>query len=232
MSLIPHEHYSGIFVKASVERAAQVLLEWGKDVRRFTSAEHRQTPFDHMWTFLRDRKIPTDRGVLVPHGRDWTAFFDNDRYEQLSSSIGYNLCRLLHAQVFEFDYDSRSDSVHEGSAILGAWTPSAHNNTPIRRWVMLSKEPSWKFVQTGEPFPFENVSAYAARKKRDRLTLDMLRSYAESVGIRISDPTAYGSKSVILYEGKQEPEDVAQSFGRLRKIFGDKLRLLHPRLEE
>jgi hypothetical protein len=97
---------------------------------------------------------------------------------------------------------------------------------------MLSKEPSWKLAQQGEPLPFENVAAYTAPRKRDRLTINLLRSYAESVGIRISDPTAYGDRIVVLYEGKQPVERIATSFGRLRTAFGEKLRLLHPRLED
>ena len=95
MTLIPYEHHAGIFAKTDPGSAASSLLEWGRHVGRFRSVEHKQIPFENMWKILEDRRAPTDRAVLVRHGTDWTAFFDNNTHEHLSSSIGHNLCRLL-----------------------------------------------------------------------------------------------------------------------------------------
>jgi hypothetical protein len=97
---------------------------------------------------------------------------------------------------------------------------------------MLYKEPNWKLIEEGEPLPFEQVAAYKAPRKRDRLTLAMLRNYAVCAGIQISDPAAYGDQVIVLREEQQQPEDVKTSFARLQKIFGPMLRLLHPRIAD
>lgn len=225
MSLIPYEHFAGVFVQANVEVAANCLLRWGQEIGRFSSFEKRRLPFEQMWRLLDERKCPTDRAVLVPHVNGWTAFFDNNRYEHISSSIGYNLCRLLRAQVLEFYYDSRP-SEHQGSGQFRALLPSGASE-PVERAVLLYHEGSWQFVQQGEPLPFERVDVYTKPKVRDRLTLDLLRTYAASVGIRISDPLAYGEEIALLYE-KDTVEDVAESLRKIQEVFGGKLRLISP----
>lgn len=228
MSLIPYEHYSGIFARANLKIVATCLCEWLQNLGQFHSLKYITVPFEQMWSLLADRKVPTDRGVLVSHAKDWTAYFDNNRLEHLDSNIAYNLCRLLHVPAFEYYYNSASKSEHKGSGVFRGWHPT--DDIPKERVVMLYKESSWVFVQQGEPFPFEQQEYYKLPKKRDRLTLDLLRSYAEAVGIQISDPKAYGEQMVVLYE-KTTPVDVKESFNQLKKIFGDKLRLLHPPIE-
>lgn len=41
----------------------------------------------------------------------------------------------------------------------------------------------WVFEQSGTPFAFEDISMYAARRKRDRFTPDMLAFYLKNLGI-------------------------------------------------
>jgi hypothetical protein len=41
----------------------------------------------------------------------------------------------------------------------------------------------WVFGQSGEPFPFEKLERYQARKVRDRFTFDMLEEYLHHLGL-------------------------------------------------
>ncbi len=41
----------------------------------------------------------------------------------------------------------------------------------------------WVFDQFGEPFPFEKLEQYQARKVRDRFTFDMLKEYLRHLGL-------------------------------------------------
>ena len=41
----------------------------------------------------------------------------------------------------------------------------------------------WVFDQFGEPFPFEKVEQYQARKVKDRFTFDMLKEYLRHLGL-------------------------------------------------
>jgi|GEM_PF-5559989 len=55
---------------------------------------------------------------------------------------------------------------------------------------------SWAFHEDGQPFAFEEVEQYRARRKRDRLTSRMVHAYAAGLGIRFADPTFYGGERV------------------------------------
>jgi len=41
----------------------------------------------------------------------------------------------------------------------------------------------WVFGQSGEPFPFEKLEHYQARRVRDRFTFDMLKDYLRHLGL-------------------------------------------------
>ncbi|HEY0096744.1 MAG TPA: hypothetical protein VGB96_20600 [Archangium sp.] len=41
----------------------------------------------------------------------------------------------------------------------------------------------WVFDQSGEPFPFEKLEQYQARRVRDRFTFDMLKEYLRHLGL-------------------------------------------------
>jgi hypothetical protein len=229
MSLVPYEHHAGIFIKADADRIAASLMEWGRPAGMFRAIEYVRISFGRVWTILQDRVTPPDRAILVPHGNGWTAFFDNDVHEHLSSNVGYNLCRLLCVPVFEFYYDSRCGSPHNGSAVFRA-IRCGPGDLPVQRTVMLYKEPNWKLIEEGRPVPCERLAAYRAPRKRDRLTLEMLRSYAESAGIRISNPAAYEDRVIILRDGEERGPDVNSSLSTIQEVFDRKLLLKHPRI--
>jgi hypothetical protein len=49
----------------------------------------------------------------------------------------------------------------------------------------------WVFQQSGEPFPFEKLERYQARKVRDRFTFDMLKEYLQHLGLSPFDEHFY-----------------------------------------
>ncbi|HSP81688.1 MAG TPA: hypothetical protein VLQ93_24425 [Myxococcaceae bacterium] len=49
----------------------------------------------------------------------------------------------------------------------------------------------WVFLQTGEPFPFERLEQYRARRVRDRFTFDMLKEYLHHLGLSPFDEDFY-----------------------------------------
>jgi hypothetical protein len=49
----------------------------------------------------------------------------------------------------------------------------------------------WVFDQFGEPFPFEKMEQYQARRVRDRFTFDMLREYLHHLGLSPFEESFY-----------------------------------------
>ncbi|MBN1204748.1 MAG: hypothetical protein JXB05_07470 [Myxococcaceae bacterium] len=61
---------------------------------------------------------------------------------------------------------------------LNAW-----HNTTVRALAAANDGGRWVFEQFGEPFPFEKVEQYQARKVRDRFTFEMLKDYLRHLGL-------------------------------------------------
>jgi hypothetical protein len=63
-----------------------------------------------------------------------------------------------------------------------------------RRFIRaMSDNPKWDFFTTGEPLAFENLSAYKARRIRDRITREILLSYMEHWGAPVKSPDFWRS---------------------------------------
>jgi len=60
--------------------------------------------------------------------------------------------------------------------VYGPEQPGKISNT-VRALTAANDGGRWVFVQSGEPFPFEQVEQYQARRVRDRFTFDMLKDY-------------------------------------------------------
>lgn len=71
--------------------------------------------------------------------------------------------------------------------------------TPNRkRSVYAYKDGRWSFDQHWEPFPFEDLEAYKARRIKDRLTPDMVERYCQEFGIEPFDPDFYEGKGFVM----------------------------------
>ena len=82
------------------------------------------------------------------------------------------------------------------------WIPSddpnrGHHETP-GRVVLAHHESRWEFETWGEPFPFEEIERYAAKRIKDRLTPDMIGRYCSHFGIDLFNPDFYTGEACIL----------------------------------
>ena len=55
--------------------------------------------------------------------------------------------------------------------------------TKAERVVYVHNEGGWRFFEHGAPLAFEKPEAYRAKRKRDRLTVDMIGDYCLALGI-------------------------------------------------
>jgi hypothetical protein len=219
MSLVPHNHHGGLFVKAPLDSVADCLVRWGNEdkVSRFTTAVRHRLPLERAWALIAERNWNPDRAILVPLAGGWTAFFDNHSHEYTPAAEQYILGQRLNAQTCWFFYDDRDGSEHRGSA---QFVYSALGGADRQRSVMVTYEGGWTFAEHGERLPFERTDFYALPRKRDRLNADTLRAYGEALGLRFSDPAAYGDDVVLLKWCDKPPASTASSLQKLLRIFG------------
>jgi hypothetical protein len=86
-------------------------------------------------------------------------------------------CRGL--RVVAVPHTLQKEKGRYGAVMLTVYGPH-----PTVRAVSASNDGGrWVFEQSGEPFPFEKVEQYQARKIRDRFTFDMLQEYLRHLGL-------------------------------------------------
>src|SRR3954469_17561010 len=219
MSLLPHNHHAGLFVKASADAVAQCLVKWGNEEppTRSTTAQRLRLPLEKAWALLDERDFNPDRAIVVPLAGGWTAFFDNHSREFTPAAEQYILALRLNTDAYWFYYDDVADSTERRSAHFSV---ERRGDRELVRSVMLIKESGWEFKEYGPRLPFERADLYAQRRKHDRLSADVLRQYADALGLRLGDPSAYGEEIHFLKWSDKPPPEKASTLRKLLRIFG------------
>lgn len=197
MSLVPYGHASGIYVKSSLNSVAKCLDLWGKEdavYRHYASAEM-QFSLDRLFDLISNRAFTPNTAVLVEMNNGYTAFFDNQSDEFLSTAEPFVLCERLKVPVFSFSGYSNAESPHFGNYIFCGLK---YTEGVQRRHVSLIRDGSWKFTQTGQPYNFENILAYKQRKMKDRMSVELLKKYGDAVGLKYYEPSSYTNRAMAL----------------------------------
>jgi hypothetical protein len=132
------------------------------------------------------------RYAFVATDSAWTAYFDNgwrgtDAFPPMSFLARELGCRALRVVA-------RSDA-----ALLEVYGPDDTEWLNVERAVgAVLDGDRWSFVDQGAPLPFEDDSRYAARRIRDRFSLDTLDEYAVHLGVRPLDDDFYVTPAFVL----------------------------------
>jgi len=218
MSLLPHNHHGGLFIKAPAEAVVDCLVKWGSQPPvRPRRAQRRRLPLEQAWALLDERKFNPDRAIVVPMAGRWTAFFDNHSREFSPASEKYICALRLNTDAYWFSYDDVPDSIHRGSVHFAV---ERKGDPDLLRSVMLIKESRWEFKEYGPPLSFERTDLYALRRKHDRINVDVLRQYGDALGLRFCDVSAYGDEITYLTWDDTAHPDTASSLRKLLRVFG------------
>lgn len=223
MSLLPDGHRSGLFVKATVDRVAETLVRWGNEeiVGRYTQSKQVTATLSSAWRFVDVARVFTPtRAFLIGIASGWTGFFNNHSHEFLAQAEIAILSERLRSDACFFRYEDDPTTEHCGSAQFRYYKPIPGGTVLSRRAVGLAKEGGWSFTQTGEPLPFEDLTAYQRQKKRDRLTPELLRRYGEAIGLPFWESAAYDHDVALLRWGDGPELDDESALKKVISIFG------------
>jgi hypothetical protein len=180
------------FLETDAEHAARAFAAWqagllaprgmGVDVRPVSG------PLEHALSSLLPITIPeTWRDLFIPTRSPWTAYVENGWGGTDASSAMRYMSRTLGCRglrVVAVPHTLQKDKGRYGAVMLEVYGP--HRTTWLNsvRTVSASNDGGrWVFDQFGEPFPFEKVEQYQARRVRDRFTLDLLKEYLRHLGL-------------------------------------------------
>ncbi len=127
------------------------------------------------------------RHLFMPTCSQWTAYVENTRGgTDAMSAMGYMAeavgCRGLRVVAVPDTYQKGKGRY--GAVMLAVYGPHQTAWLNSVRTVSASNDGGrWVFDQFGEPFSFENVDQYRARRIKDRFTFDMLKEYSRHLGL-------------------------------------------------
>lgn len=146
-------------------------------------------PLGDVLSRLEPLTYPPRKDLFLATSFGWTVYLQNSPrgsdpflpMSKLSRALGVTALRACVTPP---------NAVYQGVILEVYDTPQAGGDANgYRRSIAAANDGGrWVFHQSGTPFAFEDTAPYAARRKRDRFTPDMLFRYLEHLGIpRLTD---------------------------------------------
>lgn len=161
----------------SLEKAASAYAAfWANEPVVMRRSDIQGSPED-LFAQLAPLSAALDRTLLVANGDNWTSYFANgifgsdvflpvSRMAAARGCTGLRVARLPAGTIFE---------AYEGPERGG-------DRINYRRSIHAVRDGVWKFGSSGEPYSFEDVSRYEAKRVKDRFTPEHLDDLLAGLG--------------------------------------------------
>lgn len=180
------------FLETDAERAARALSSWQGGLWASEDITMTARPVEGSLEQVLSTLLPLSGGekqrhLFIPTRSAWTAYVDNGyRGTDAVSAMSY-LAQVLGCRgmrVGAVPHTLREDKGRYGVVALEVYGPRQTDwLNYLRTLYAMNDGGRWVFGQSGEPFPFEKLERYQARKVRDRFTLDTLEEYLLHLGL-------------------------------------------------
>ncbi len=132
--------------------------------------------------------VEIERHLFIPTRSAWTAYVENGWTGTDAASPMRSMARRLSIRclrVVAVPHTLRGDQGRYGAVMLDVFGPEQPGrlNNYVRALEVANDGGRWVFDQSGEPFPFEQVERYQARRVRERFTFEMLKDYLRHLGL-------------------------------------------------
>ncbi|HEX8439882.1 hypothetical protein [Archangium sp.] len=127
------------------------------------------------------------RHLFIPTRSPWTAYLDNGWQGTDAASAMSSMARRLGCRgmrVVAVPHTLREGRGRYGAVMFELYGPRQTDwLNYLRTLHAMNDGGRWVFGQSGEPFPFEKLEQYQARKVRDRFTFGLLGEYLLHLGL-------------------------------------------------
>jgi hypothetical protein len=182
------------FVELGAEQAAQAFATWQRGLMTPRGISVEVLPVSGTLEQVLSRLLPltsgeTQRELFIPTRSAWTAYVSNQWTDTDAASPMSVMARRLSIRCLRVVAVPHTLRKHGGGryggVMLGVYGPEQPGKISNSvRFVGASNDGGrWVFDQSGEPFPFEQVEQYQARRVRDRFTFEMLKDYLRHLGL-------------------------------------------------
>ena len=189
------------FIQAPAEEVTQFFVDFFTRLKRNGKAKKLTGTLRNNLELL--QPLTSSNALYLVHSTlnpDWTALFDGDKQGHgVDQRISY-LATELNTNGYFFGKTVRDRPEHNFLAGTHFQKCDPSTTLGISRSVdLIENNPNrWYFYQDGEPLPFEQTQNYTARRKKDRLTPQMLEDYATAIGLHPWDENFYTTPAYLI----------------------------------
>jgi hypothetical protein len=178
-------------IKASPQEAADAYIKWqtplmrefGKRLKVETISANLDAALEGLFPI-----IPSaTRHLFFPCRNGWTILYENG-FQGTDNTPVCMLAKLMPATTMYVVENSNLPSFHYPATI---WHVYDGDQWPKRSITAMDDGGRWIFQQTGEPFAFEGLAKYQARRIRDRVAPSLLKQYLAQFSAFPFDPDFY-----------------------------------------
>ena len=174
-------------IQAPLERLLPEFEDW----HRSFGARYSRTEIDTSLADAFDSLLPLaarmTRRLFVATSSNWVSCFQNGT--QGSDPFPAMSYLAVRMGVLAMRVCCTPERAEYPATIWEVYAPESLGGCPrlgYRRSIAAANDGGrWVFSESGERYPFEQVERYAARRKRDRFTGEMLRDYLRHFGVDV-----------------------------------------------
>ncbi|WP_224363520.1 hypothetical protein [Hyalangium versicolor] len=181
------------FLEVGAEQAAQTFATWQRGLVTSRDFTIELLPISGTLEQVLSRLLPLSGGenqryLFIPTRSTWAAYVENQWTGTDAASPMSVMARKLSIRclrVVAVPHTLRGDRGRYGSVMLDVFGPQQPGKSLnyVRSIYAANDGGRWTFGHSGEPFPFEQVEQYQARRVRDRFTFEMLKDYLLHLGL-------------------------------------------------
>jgi hypothetical protein len=187
--------------KAYEDWMKPILKEYGFRLKKETLSEN----FQNILLKLQPLVSPIrTKFLFIPTNSNWTAFLDNGwqgtdastPIQVLSERLkckGLAITAVPHTMPSKVKSDTKG---RYGATIMEVYGPDGNF---IRTIYSSNNGGKWVFGASGDPFNFEDLKTYKAKKIRDRFTPEILEKYLKELGIDAFNEDFYLTNRSIMF---------------------------------
>lgn len=208
------------------------ILEWYISIGLIEKVRYINVDFESTIKELLPLVTPVNsKTLLIPTNSKWTAVLDNGRLgSDVSGTISVlsGLLKCIGVKATAVHHTMPSKVRRETRGRWGATILEVYKNGKNIRTIYVGNDGGrWSFFESGEPFAFENMEGYKARKTRDRFTPEKLSQHLKEFGIDIFNDQFYlpenDNTSILIERTNMNPRNYKEySLEQIRYEIGER----------
>ncbi len=182
------------FLELGAEQAARAFATWQEGLMTPRGISVEVLPVSGTLEQALSSLLPltsgeTQRELFIPTRSAWTAYVENGWTGTDAASPMSYMAQRLSIRCLRVVAVPHTLHKHQGgrygAVMLDMFGPEKLEKilNYVRSIYAANDGGRWVFGHSGEPFPFEQVEKYQARRVRDRFTFEMLKDYLRHLGL-------------------------------------------------